>query len=678
MTRQQIPLTFGPGLDRATGILGVPPRAGRDLRNVYLYRDKAQTRAGYTITATFTDETNNPISHIVLVHPMRSESIGIVVGYQQTSRTVIVYLVDGNGTNPIRIGTWFTLASGAHEPPRILAAESYRKVFLAHDEPIFAARAPTIYYNPYGPTELTTLTADLDRNGTAETIRFRGVQEYLNYLVGWGYGTGSDEDRPEIIRVSLPGNPTSWEPEHYFLAGIGSDPVIRCLPTTDRLIVFKESQQYEIVGYDRRTFGIKPSDPLYGLASSRLATTVNGIIYFWSQEGPRATTGGASQDLSWPLDLKAPSPTDLVTEGATNDGFATYLPERRIVQFIFGRRCYNLSLWDETPKWSYGELAIPAASGGLIYGDNTSSQAPTAAPSNISGTSTNPNRLRIQWTNNNLTGGEIIEIWLKPSGGTWSRHTALPAGGTSQQTEIDNLQPGRNHNIATRYRRGTRYSPDSSSNNPDDWPASQKGTASTTLNSPTITNTSWTRTSATSEHISITIRPAHAEADIILRRGGTTIATITSSQHGGNPYTYNDTGCTPEADNSYDAIHQRDVSSPPSNTATQWAGPAAPTDPTAETVDACNYYVAWNLGQPGVATEIWDDWPNQPDRTLVYTTTTNATTAGISHGGQSTCGGTMIGVTIQIRHRLTQFGVTDYSRFTPEPPASISLCDTCS
>ncbi|MCH8240015.1 MAG: hypothetical protein IIB62_08200, partial [Proteobacteria bacterium] len=127
-------------------------------------------------------------------------------------------------------------------------------------------------------------------------------------------------------RVAMPAAPTSWDPDHYFIAGVRDAPVLRgesMGSVRSPLTVFKENETYTIFGYDRRTFGIRRIDEIYGIAASRLAVTVNGVCYFWSLEGPRATSGnGPSKDLAWPLDLDAPAPASLVAEGALEDGFA--------------------------------------------------------------------------------------------------------------------------------------------------------------------------------------------------------------------------------------------------------------------------------------------------------------------------------------------------------------------
>lgn len=747
--RPRLPLVFGSGLDRATGVLGTDPRSMRDLRNVYLYRGKAQARKGHSVVNSFLDDGGLAVQDVVLIHPMQAEQIGVVVGYQDTDRELHVYRVSGDGIGTNRIGSWFTLAASAHEPPRAFAAESYRKMFLAHDETRFNRRAQTFYYDPFDVPQLRALTANLGRGsggpegagvlsvngahavdattisvakaagvnwnakegdiitfqgdpqqyaiaadvtvvqdantnvtitpglefalvgGEAITVRanvrFRGVTRYLNYAVGWGYGTGADPDRAEIVRVSLPGNPLEWKAPHYFIAGLGDDPVLNCLPTNDRLIVFKGAEQYEIVGYSRQTFGIKPGDRLYGLAGSRLGVSINGMVYFWSLEGPRRTQGGQSVDLAWPLDIDAPAPSDLAAEGVLEDGVAVYLPGRRVIKFIFGAREYNLSIWNpEDPKWSYGELGVPAFSGGLLYsGGEAQSSAPVGFASAVSGTGKvgTTDTLTVDWTNNDQEGDEIVEIWLRPTGGVFELEASVAVGGATQQHDVPGLSAGTAHEIALRYRRGPFYTAGYESDDPDNWPAVSKGTGTTLLDAPTLDATDWERTSSTVERGNITFTPAHANVDVIVRRDAIEIATVTAAQHGGAQFVYNDEGIAPEANNAYDCLHRTpDADSPLSADITQWGGPDQPTTlGCSQNCASPAVEATWVNGDATLVTEVHS---RNITQSLPY-----ELSATVGAGFTSTCvtpPGSTTGDTVAVnaRHKQTSFTVDDFSAFT--------------
>ena len=50
--RTKIPLSFGGGMDRATGVFEVQPENFLDLRNVYLYRNRLEARKGLAAANT--------------------------------------------------------------------------------------------------------------------------------------------------------------------------------------------------------------------------------------------------------------------------------------------------------------------------------------------------------------------------------------------------------------------------------------------------------------------------------------------------------------------------------------------------------------------------------------------------------------------------------------------------
>ena len=150
--RPKITLSFGGGMDRATGVFDVEPENFLDIRNVYLYRNRLEARKGLAAANSFVDDAAVAVDDVVLVSAMRSEQMGVVVGYQDGDRELHVYRVDGDGTGTDLVGAWGTLPALAHEPPRVLATESYRKLFLAHDEVVFGRRLSTYYYDPFTVT----------------------------------------------------------------------------------------------------------------------------------------------------------------------------------------------------------------------------------------------------------------------------------------------------------------------------------------------------------------------------------------------------------------------------------------------------------------------------------------------------------------------------------------------
>ncbi len=391
-------LPYGEGLDRATGVTVIERSKFSDLRNVILVDGKAEARKGHLETGRLVDNAAAELNAVIGIHALRSLQQGLGVGYKTSDRTVHVNRLTGAGALAQYIDDWFT-ADDESATPRIVLADQYNKVFMAHDEPIYSRRAMTAYFeddalfglgplNPDGSPN-GNVESDLDGDSTNDQIKFRGVVNHLKYLVGWGYGTATDPDRSEIVRVCHPGEPLRWRGDDYFIAGARGVPVVGCGSAGKTLMVLKENEAHRIFGYDRSTFGIDIADPFRGLAGARLLASVGDTLFGWSSQGPWATSGGPLVDIGGVLDLDAPEPADLVESGDVADGFASYLPDKKVLLFIFGARVYCLSLRNPSlPKWSYWELGEPVFCGGIIYsgGVTGSGTAPSAYVSGLAGT----------------------------------------------------------------------------------------------------------------------------------------------------------------------------------------------------------------------------------------------------------------------------------------------------
>ncbi len=365
--RPRVFLPWGEGLERRRGVMAIEPPAMADLRNVFLYDGKAQARKGITATATLVDEVAGTLQAVLALSPLRSEQASLGLGYNTTNKRVHANRMTVGGTGPVHVASgsankevWTIPGIATFDPPIVHLADTHNKVFMAHDEPNISARQVTRYYDPFASPTIQTLQADLDGNGDAD-VKFRGVIRWLSYLVGWGYRDATTPDRPDYVRVSLSGDPLLWREKHFFLAGQRAEPVLSCHPAGNVLLVFKETETYQIFGYSPQTFGIRPIDSLYGLAGARLAVSVAGTVFFWSHEGPRMSDGGVSADLAPPLDIGGPDPATLVAEGNPEDAFAQYFPQDRVVVFVWGRRVYALSIRDPSrPRWSYWEIGATA------------------------------------------------------------------------------------------------------------------------------------------------------------------------------------------------------------------------------------------------------------------------------------------------------------------------------
>jgi hypothetical protein len=254
MARARAPLTFGPGLDRATGTGVRDPRSLYNAQNVIAREAGLALRAGLAgsgllaldwgtdILATFSVERTLDVLQVV---------------YDRTSRDIRIYRV--NPVVPVtrqNVGTWGTVNALA-EFPVITHAEAGGVVFFAHASESLAYRLPTRYWQPGAtdtdPGTLTTLSADFDGSGSPGDVYFYGVCAWREYIAGWGWGTEADnttKDRPEIVRLSKPDDPTKFPAENYFLCGSRSTRVVGCTPMPNGLLVGTRTQRYTIFGTD--------------------------------------------------------------------------------------------------------------------------------------------------------------------------------------------------------------------------------------------------------------------------------------------------------------------------------------------------------------------------------------------------------------------------------------------
>lgn len=665
----RLPLQFGVGLDRASGVMAADAGAQRDLRNVYLYRGKIEARKGHTAQTAITG-----VDNIVGGQAIQSEQVGIVIAYNTTSKLLSAYRVPGDGSDHEYVDDWFTLnVSATGDPPRAIMAESYGKAFAAHDEPRILYRGSTYYYDPFDADLWQPLTSDLDEDTTAEELQFRGVIAHLAYLVGWGYGDASEPNRPELLRISKPDDPLNFDPRHWIIVGRRWDPILACsrlgARTRGHLLIHKPTETYLLEGYSRDTFGVgDPIDPRYGIAGSRLWATFGGAVFVWSLEGPRIFEGaGPSRPIEWPLDLNAPAPSDLAAEGALEDGIARYIPNRRAIEFIFGQRVYTLHLWNPSgrPDWSYTELPWTPTSAFELYGGGTALTAPpTGYPSFNSATYPAAGSATITVDHNDSDGDEIMEIWTRPTGGSWELAASVAVNGLAQQqVALTGLETGTDYDYAGRYRRGAYYTSGyEDSSDPTLWATYGADAFTTTMDAPTLDSLTWQRNSAVEEEIGVQFTPAHADRDVVIKRGAVEVVTITAAQHGGAQYTYHDTGITGEAANSYTIFHRTVDVDGPTDASAAWGGPNIPTglamDPPLTNGATVNWTIGAYSGGGTAYTQLEDDVDGFGTLDSEYAQPTATGTVSWPAQPPSTQ------VCVRGRTRANEFGVDDYSDYT--------------
>lgn len=666
MSRAFLPIAFGAGLDRESGVLSVRPTAMRDVRNSVLHEGRAQARLGMTAVATLVDEFGAELTDVCGIFAMREEGAAIAVGYSSADRRVHVLRLNGDGTTPEWVGVWFTQAAGLGVP-RVTAAEVVGKLYLAHDEPKVTRRAATYVYDPRGSIYLSALTADLDQDASAEELKFRGVVAHLSYLIGWGFGTGTAPAGPQVLRNDTPGSPGVFAPNEYGQFGQAGEPIVACVSHAAGLLVLKEVGAFILRGYSRQTFTEELLDAGRGVGGSRLAGNFAGSVYGWDNDGPWVWDGGGSvQDISLPLDLGAPLPSDLVAAGELVDGFVEYLADEQKVQFVFGELVYSLSI-RTVPKWDFWELGREAFCGARLYGA-LADAPPTGHPEADATADIMDSTATVGFTNIDADGDETVEVWLKRAG-TWSRKVSVGCNGLASQTVgLSGLYAGTAYDVAFRYRRGTSYTAGYTSADPDDWPAISRGSFTTTITAPTIASSLWERTSAISTRIALSFTLADPAERLEVMKDGVSAVILAPGVD-----SWDDVDPVLGAEYSYVAHHLAvdDTPGPDSDPVAVFAGPPAPTIIGVWSTSSSfgNAEFVRNTSDPDVIVE--QHQQHASGGAFFLQVEYEVAWGNIAHVEKLFVGDE---VPIKLRNRITAFGVDDYSAYAEDV---VPICTGC-
>lgn len=524
MPRQRIPITFGAGLDRATGA-GV-----KDARSLYDALNVVPREAGLELAAGMAGSGLTACdwgTDILAQQSVERTKDVLQVIYDRVDREIRVYRVNPIDT-PTRqlVDTWGTLDVNAVFPV-ITMAEAGGVVYMAHAEPKIAWRLATVYWTP-GATDsdagtLTTASADFDGSGSPGDIYFYGVVSWREYIAGWGWGTEADsstKDRPEIVHLSTPGDPLSFPPELYFICGTSSSRIQACIPMKSGLLVRSETEGYAIYGTDPDTFGVDLYDPSAGIVSPRAWYAVNGVAYVWSATGPRIVRDPqqASEDMAVSLDLMEATPTSWPARGPGRFAFCGYDPEQRVLYWVWPdlegdgvtkTMAYSLSLRQvESPRFAARVFERLLCSAGRYFSGKVALPPGTGTGSGLTLTDLGwitesaGRSMLIEWSNADVVGSETVEVWRKDGSGSWAIHVSLAAVEGAQSTTITGLDSLQTYAIAIRLRTvDGRYTDGFNGDTPDDWtdatPANWLDTLLMGAATPTITSATFERLSST-------------------------------------------------------------------------------------------------------------------------------------------------------------------------------------
>lgn len=682
--RRVVPIAFGGGLDRETGVMSMTPGGMEDLRNVHLLKGKFQVRRGFERVLEFVDGNGDDQTDVLGGIAMQGRRAAVYVAYDSVNYKVNVFVGDSTAAWATYLGEWEfltddddpILSAANPDPPIIVLCEYNNTVVMAHTANAVGSRAQTHFVYWDGDAQeyvLEPLVVNWQTDSGPEEmrVRFRGVVDYLEYIVGWGWGDAY-EDRPEIVRVSKPrvGPPSlsagdGFDPLHYWLPGDEGDPVVACVPAAESMICFKETETWDLYGRSYLTFGQRLLDGLFGMEQPRLAVPMEGSVFAWTNEGPRVfAPDGTSEGLEIPLEITLPEPYDLPTKGEEKYAFGVYMPVYRSIWWIFGRRCYSLyvrepGIW----KWGYQVLGFDPLCGFRLpqsgWGLTT---APTGYPSDPTMNDIGDTQADVVVTNNGQDGDETLQVWLKAAGGEWALHKSFPVStAATQEHTLEGLKPGWDYEIAVRYKRGPYYTWGYEGDDPASWPASARGAFSTTLATlPSINSGVWSRTSASTEQILLTVTPPYTgvDYDVEIRRGGVLVHTETDVS---GAFQWADTGITGEGDNDYDCrLLTPYVTGSYTGVTSIWGGPLGPTLVVAESNTPLHYTLEWDNGLSAY-TEVYDSLPSESQGDAMDNLRFTENPDQWEHISSEFPSSSGLKPWCAVRHKVTTFGVTDYS-----------------
>lgn len=501
--RNRIPIAIGAGIDRASGLVVVNPASASDSRNVYGRDGKIALTPGMSLTGFPPLEWG---THIVKAFGMESTLDILLIVFDAESRALRMYRVDTANSvlqlveGPAGADDWGVLG-GDVEFPVIMADEAEGKVGFAHAEVEIGSRLVTIVYTPDVDPDVVgswaPLQADLDGEGLAD-VYFSGLIAHLLYIVGWGFGSDSDPDRGDILRISNPDSPWTFVGENYSPVGVRGDPVLTAVPVTGALSAVggassvlalgKSNRAFRLVGSSFDDFVVEVLDPKHGVIGAACALATGGPSFWWSDDGCRLVTPLGTKPIAQPLELISPLPNDFPTLGPGRLCFTHFDKQRRLAEWYFPDveagsvpvPGFSLSLWNEDdPRWSFRERQQPVVCAGYqITRETGSPPNPPAgyvsdiviADSGIAGDS----RFRsvgLTWDNNAAVGTETVQLFARVLDGEWEIVGSTPVSGDAQSLTWVTALPVASYEVALRYVNGRTAGVGYTGLDPDDWTA---------------------------------------------------------------------------------------------------------------------------------------------------------------------------------------------------------------
>lgn len=275
---------------------------------------------------------------------------------------------------------------------------------------------------------------------------------------------------------------------------------------------------------------------------------------------------------------------------------------------------------------------------------------------------------------NEMVGDEFAELWLRRGSDAWELYDTVAIENDGDQDFVFlGLEADVVHVVQTRSIRDGRYRAGYLSADPDAWPEQSRFAfrpGADPAAAPTIAATSWERTAADAQNITVTVTPHASHLDLALQlfRDGELVATVEGPHVGDVDLVDEDPPLAQEHE--YTARHVElgvilgDFSAP----ASQWSGPDAPTGLAEGTTGFYSYEVTWDAPVSGAVTRVQDDYlcsGNFANRGVTAADETSFSTIALEkESGAASNGNVPANFQARARHEVTSFSVTDVSAWT--------------
>ncbi len=291
------------GLNEAAADLGgMLPGESLILKNAYFDTPStASVRAGSVDGDVLHDDgVPAPITSIPFFKYFPSQGGILVVGHSTVTDKHYIYQTDSIGENlegggspidPIIIPTTGGFTYDVADPVRISGAAWYNQKFYFAD--IAGVKGMVRFNGTTGVADYPLYTLG---GGPAAPLRPRKLFRHKNHMMSLAYG---DEDTPyvgDLLRVSVLGDPDTWNAIDFYNVGNTEEPLLDALSVGDFAILFKDSSIHRMSGDSVKNFGFTEIDPDRGGVGERCSTYFDGYVWFISPEG-FARIGGGPSDL---------------------------------------------------------------------------------------------------------------------------------------------------------------------------------------------------------------------------------------------------------------------------------------------------------------------------------------------------------------------------------------------